>query len=434
MLSDDPNELRGEEAVAFGVLDRALADLIAVVEHNGRSLKISRGDREIPNTPEARAELRDEVIDWFFNPDDGEFSLNLVCGHLGCSPEAWAWSVHQYLDNPKRHGIPLHWRRLDRGKVTEIELALKAHVPEEDDRANVPRGPDVDHEDRQWAAMAETEGGMTEHHILLLGAGVQSTAIFLLMRQHVVVVPKAIVAVFADTQEEPAAVYKHLEWLKKLEWPPIYVRTRGKLGDAVIGERNWKKGHTSIPAFGKIGTERQSVMPRRCTTDFKIEVIEQFIREEMLGLQPRMRRSRSIPIHQYYGISRDEARRAVSIHERAKEKGFIVHFPLLEIGWSRGNCLRFLAEWVPHPTPRSACSFCPYRSDREWLLMKQNDPESWQKAIAMDRALRVEGSYWTGVREKLYLHRSLTPLEMVDFNPQSDLGFVLECSTGVCGV
>ena len=129
VLSDDPNELRGEEAVAFGVLDRALADLIAVVEHNGRSLKISRGDREIPNTPEARAELRDEVIDWFFNPDDGEFSLNLVCGHLGCSPEAWAWSVHQYLDNPKRHGIPLHWRRLDRGKVTEIELALKADVP-----------------------------------------------------------------------------------------------------------------------------------------------------------------------------------------------------------------------------------------------------------------------------------------------------------------
>ncbi len=148
---------------------------------------------------------------------------------------------------------------------------------------------------------------MTEHHVLLLGAGVQSTAIYLLMHDGTIKVPESLVAICADTQEEPAAVYDHLAWLKTLEWPRIHVRTRGKLGDAVIGERSWKKGHTSIPAYTKVGVERPAIMPRRCTTDFKIEAIEHFIREELLGLKRRQRRDRAIPVHQYFGISRDEA-------------------------------------------------------------------------------------------------------------------------------
>jgi hypothetical protein len=109
---------------------------------------------------------------------------------------------------------------------------------------------------------------MTEHHVVLLGAGVQSTAIYLLMRERTVKVPDSLVAIFADTQEEPAGVYTHLEWLKALEWPRIHVRTRGKLGDAVVGERSWKKGHTSIPAYTKVGTERPAIMPRRVHDGF----------------------------------------------------------------------------------------------------------------------------------------------------------------------
>ena len=39
----------------------------------------------------------------------------------------------------------------------------------------------------------------------------------------------------------------------------------------------------------------------------------------------------------------------------------------------------------------------------------------------MDRGLRVEGLCRKGMREELYLHRSLTPLEKVDFDAQSPL-------------
>jgi hypothetical protein len=76
-----------------------------------------------------------------------------------------------------------------------------------------------------------------EFHVLNLGAGVQSTALFLLARE-----PDAKLrfdlAVFADTGEEPAAVYKHLDYLRTLGKPEIWVRSAGKLGDDLIHGRN----------------------------------------------------------------------------------------------------------------------------------------------------------------------------------------------------
>jgi hypothetical protein len=207
------------------------------------------------------------------------------------------------------------------------------------------------------------------------------------MREGTIKVPESLVAIFADTQEEPAAVYKHVEWLRSLGWPPVWVRTAGRLGDALFGGRMMKKGQTSIPAYTRTAgaATRTGVVRLQCTNDFKIEVIDRAIRRELLGLKHRQRRPRDVVIHKYYGISRDEARRAVRIQERAKEDDFVAHFPLLSLGWTRGDCLRFLTNRVPHPVPRSACVFCPFRNDNEWLHLKQTDPEGWARAVEIDR-------------------------------------------------
>ena len=55
-----------------------------------------------------------------------------------------------------------------------------------------------------------------ELRILNLGAGVQSTTLYLMSIEGLV--PAFDWAIFADTQEEPAAVYQHLEWLKEQSW------------------------------------------------------------------------------------------------------------------------------------------------------------------------------------------------------------------------
>ncbi len=118
---------------------------------------------------------------------------------------------------------------------------------------------------------------MKEFHILNLGAGVQSTALYLMMFLGMVIrgeidgpawalliiaamsdetklfharLPRIDFAIFADTQDEPTSVYMHLVWLQSLGGPPILVRSAGKLSDDLmtgtrrtpLKEMRWKNG------------------------------------------------------------------------------------------------------------------------------------------------------------------------------------------------
>src|SRR5437016_5540953 len=88
------------------------------------------------------------------------------------------------------------------------------------------------------------------HRILNLGAGVQSTTVYLMYLRGEIH-PAIEAAVFADTGEEPASIYAHLEWLKSLGGPPIVVRSTGsRLGeDLKHGQNATGQRFASIPAF-----------------------------------------------------------------------------------------------------------------------------------------------------------------------------------------
>src|SRR5262245_20512818 len=272
-------------------------------------------------------------------------------------------------------------------------------------------------------------------HILNLGAGVQSTTVYLLAHEGKLHLDYAI---FADTQEEPAAVYRHLDWMQTLNGIPILRRTRSKLGDDLSrGVNATGQRFASIPAY----TAPDGVTPstgqtrRQCSREYKTEVIWRAIRTELLGLKPRQRWPRDVLV-QYFGISRDEASRSVRIKERVEqERHGAARFPLIEMGWTRSDCLRYLANQVPHEVLRSACVFCPYHSDQEWKRLKR-DAVSWARILEIDRTLRKPGVIVNrGLKQKLYLHRSALPIEEVDLN-ENQLefpGFVRECE-GMCGV
>ena len=135
---------------------------------------------------------------------------------------------------------------------------------------------------------------MSDYHVLNLGAGVQSTVLYLMAREGRLACD---VAIFADTGEEPAAVYRHLAWLRSLDRPPIWIRSASRLGDDLQQGRN-STGHrfASIPAFTAPdhrtrppGTLRAGRVRRQCTAEYKVAVVERAIRRELLGLQPRQR-------------------------------------------------------------------------------------------------------------------------------------------------
>jgi hypothetical protein len=89
---------------------------------------------------------------------------------------------------------------------------------------------------------------MPEFHVLNLGAGVQSTAVYLLSMEGRL--PKFDAAIFADTRSEPAAVYSHLKWMQTIGGPPILVRSKGSLAvDLQKGVNSTGGRFASIPAF-----------------------------------------------------------------------------------------------------------------------------------------------------------------------------------------
>jgi hypothetical protein len=287
-----------------------------------------------------------------------------------------------------------------------------------------------------------------EFHVLNLGAGVQSTALYLMFSEGMIRFNGERVAldaaIFADTQDEPKAVYRHLEWLQQQSGPLILVRSKGRISEHLLrGENSTGGRFASIPAYtltnGEDGKEGRT--RRQCSKEYKIDVIERAIREEIIGVKRGQRVPKDVVVHQYIGISLDEAGRAMRISANQKHKWVNVHFPLIEqLFFTRPLCLQYLDTRVPHKVPRSACVYCPFHDDNEWLAI-QAVPEDWALAVEVDEGLRTSGAVANRKMDcAMYVHRSCKPLVQIEFKPKDDprarqlpMNFNRECM-GVCGV
>lgn len=270
-------------------------------------------------------------------------------------------------------------------------------------------------------------------NILNLGAGVQSSTIYYMMTTGEVA--PADHAIFADTQEEPKSVYTHLEYLKSLGGPPIHVVTKGKLGDDLMrGENSTHQRFASIPAFTAAHEgEPLGIIRRQCTREYKIQPIERHIRRVLLGLKKGQRLPKGTELISVYGISLDECARAMRIKGAAKNP---VVFPLIDKMMTREDCKTWCAEHGFNIPQRSACVFCPYKTNNEWLRLKNEDPIGWFRAVEVDAALRIPGRIVNRkLNQKLYVHKSCVPLSEAALSDDDigQLGFWQECQ-GMCGV
>tara|TARA_R110000765_G_scaffold163590_1_gene268514 strand:+ start:182 stop:1012 length:831 start_codon:yes stop_codon:yes gene_type:complete len=271
-------------------------------------------------------------------------------------------------------------------------------------------------------------------NILNLGAGVQSTALLLMSLDGDLDIEYDY-AIFADTGDEPEDVYTHLKWLQSLGGKTeIIVKTAGCLGDDLInGTNSTGQLFASIPAFTlDPQTASKGMLRRQCTAEYKINVVEKAIRRDILKLKPRQRVPKDVTLIQHMGFSYDEPGRAARARGRFEARGWSkVRFPLIEDYTTRHGCILYLEKRVPHNVPRSACVFCPYKSNREWLSLKQEDPKGWARAVEVDEAIRNDKR--GKVTNELYLHRTCKPLKDCHLDEdQLDL-FSQECEGG-CGL
>lgn len=280
-------------------------------------------------------------------------------------------------------------------------------------------------------------------HLLSLGAGVQSSTLALMAAHgEVSGYPHPAGAIFADTQDEPASVYRWLDWLEaeiaRCPHPfPVHRVTKGKLSARSIEMNITADGRrfskTDIPLFTLNRDNSQGkVTNRSCTRDFKIDPIMK--RARVLGEVPRKRRDgNKVHVVQWIGISLDEIYRM----KPSRDWWAKSVWPLVDMRMSRHDCKMWMQrKGYPEP-PRSSCVYCPFHNNQEWRRLKNDEPEAFQQACDFEAALQAAKASSDKFNTKPFLHRSCVPLAEVDLSTEEDGGqmnlFLNECE-GMCGV
>jgi hypothetical protein len=151
---------------------------------------------------------------------------------------------------------------------------------------------------------------------------------------------------------------------------------------------------------------REGKLTQRCTKQFKIAPMNRACRRELadrLDISGGMR----IPpgtVEKWIGFSASEVHRIKPPIERWS----CFRYPLIEMGMTNGDVVKWFNDTgVPMP-PRSVCNGCFANSPEYFKEMHDSRPEDWAQAVAVDDAIRN----WTqiGVKKPVYVLRSCISL------------------------
>ena len=275
----------------------------------------------------------------------------------------------------------------------------------------------------------------TKYNVISLGAGVQSSTIALMASRGELLGVKVDFAIFADTQDEPASVYRWLDWLERQLNFPVYRVTNGKLSDDALRMRTSKDGRrysrTSIPVY-TLSPDGGSgkIQFRICTADYKIKPIIKELRKRC----KIKRGQKEATVTSLIGISYDEMQRM----KRSAEPWAVNRWPLVEMRMRRSDCIEWMRKsGYPEP-PRSSCVYCPFHRNKEWRRLQTEEPEDFARAVQFEKDIQLTKENSDDLNGKPFLHKSCKPLDQIDFRNDIEKGqqvfsFLDECE-GMCGV
>lgn len=250
---------------------------------------------------------------------------------------------------------------------------------------------------------------MPSPSVVSLGAGTQSSALLLLAIDDALPdgYTRPELAVFADTGSEPTEVYDWFAFLRDLaDGSGVEIVTVRHARDLDLADEaaRW------IPSAVRNADGSKGRASRYCTSDWKVRPVRRAARAHMQA-------KGETKLDMLIGYSMDEVERM-----KPSPVQYITHrYPLIDLRWRRQHTIDYVRERTGRTPPRSACTFCPYRSPREWSRLRATDPAGWTEAVEVDRRLRdpahlkATGTNYDG---ELYLHRSLVPLDEAVLVPE----------------
>ena len=220
-------------------------------------------------------------------------------------------------------------------------------------------------------------------HVVSYGGGVQSTALLVLAAQRRISFPLFLFANTGDDSENPDTLtYVHeiaMPYASRhgIELDELRRRLRDGSHRTLLEELRTQDRSIPIPArMGAGGFGR-----KKCTERFKIAVVRSEVK--------RRGATEDEPATVAIGISTDEIERAgAGPGPDPKDPTRIRTYPLLDLGMSRQDCRKTIADaGLPVP-PKSACSFCPLHDRESWRRIRRNQPDRWQTAVEVDVLIR----------------------------------------------
>lgn len=214
-------------------------------------------------------------------------------------------------------------------------------------------------------ALADT----SSRHVLGLSGGKDSAALAIHIKDNYPELHKKIEYFFSDTGAELAEVYEFLNVMESYLGKEVI-----RIGSGRPFEHWLKVNNDYLP----------SVNQRWCTVNMKLKPFEKFVGDDL--------------VISYVGIRADENRDGYV----SSKQNIRAVFPFKEDGLEREDIYQILRDTVGIPKyyewrSRSGCYFCFFQRQDEWLGLKRNHPELFEKAKEIER---VSGKGYTWVQGK----------------------------------
>lgn len=246
--------------------------------------------------------------------------------------------------------------------------------------------------------------------VLNYGGGRQTVAMCVLIARGIL--PRPDVIVMADTGRENPSTWEYLE-----QHVTPYLAQHGLTVEiaphslATVDLYD-NQGLTLMPVYTPTGKTRTY-----CSNEWKRRVVDRYLRSK--GIQSGTR---------WIGFGFDEKRRWAGMHGKTEGKWTTI-CPLVDLMINTATCLKIIeAAGLPQPH-HSACWMCPHKRNAEWRHIRDNYPEHWLKAIALDEEVREHDD-----RNAVFLHHDRVPLREANIDVDESEGKIQQCTLGVCFV
>jgi len=254
---------------------------------------------------------------------------------------------------------------------------------------------------------------------LSFGAGVQTTALLVLIAEGKLPRPDAII--FADTGTEQERTYRYLE-----EVIAPYAKSHG-LEITALGP-DWRSKHyaADLESYCRAHRMVPGTWVRWCTDQYKVRPILRYLKKE-LGA------TKTSPVESWIGISTNESHRATKSPPGNYQ---LKRYPLIEMGLSRDDCQEIITAAGLPAAPKSGCWFCPFQSQGKWHQLKREEPALFERALFMEANAQRSATNTDKTPIHLPIFGSLQRVAAQEELPGFDAAIAAEgeCVTGSCFV